>query len=196
MSKWEEQVKVSLNSIFDDDNDDGVDMSNTKKEPDPYSKMDSSEINEVYNIVNDESYLEDLNDYYSDSEQIDLAGEGIHLTVAKKYHLETGKKPIWKGRVTNKFRDWLKLNFPDLVKLLNVEEKESKKEKKYITGHEIKAKIKDFHTSETIEQKLAINEHALAWLFKYMDNLKFGDFVPSDEDIKKIEKINELVNND
>lgn len=190
-SKWEKLVKVSLDSIFDDD--DGVDMSNSKIENDPYSKMSSEEINEVYDILNDESYLEDLNDYYSDSEQIDLASEGIHLTVAKKYHLETGKKPIWKSRVTNKFRDWLKTNFPDLVKLMSEDKKTEKEKLPTVTIQEIKT---DSDTSEIIEEKLTIYEHALAWLYNYMEKLSFGDFVPTDKDIKKIEKIDEMVNNE
>lgn len=187
MSQWEKQVKVSMDDIFGDNDD--------KEVKDTYSEMSSVEKGNVYDIIYDEEYLEDLDKYYSTGEQMDLASEGIHLTVAKKYHLETGKKPIWKKRVTNKFRDWLKINFPDLVELLTDDKKSEKsKEKTHIKGHEIKEKIKDFQASEIIEEKLLTTyEHALTWLYDYMENLDFGDFIPSDEDIKKIEKINELI---
>ena len=189
MSKWEDQVKVSLDSIFDDA-DDGVDMSNSKKNPDPYSKMNEDEINEVYDLVNDEAYLEDLDKYYSVGEQMDLASEGIHLTIAKKYHLETGKKPIWKKRVTNKFRDWLKTNYPDLVELLAKNKGCTDPECDILNREKSDEKV------EIIEEKLLTTyEHALTWLYRFMSNLKFVDYTPTDDDLEKIQKIDELVNN-
>lgn len=86
---------------------------------DPYSEMDNDEINKIYEEIKKDEYLRDLDDYYSNEAQIKLASKGIQLNVAKEYNIETGKKPIWKGKITNVFKKWLKTKYPDFLEFLN-----------------------------------------------------------------------------
>ena len=200
MSKWEDQVKVSLDDIFDSGDNKKTD---TKK--DSYSKMSNDEINEVYEKVNtqEDPYLEDINEYYSENEQLDLASKGIQLTTAKEYKLDTNKKPIWKNRITNKFKNWLKDQHPEMLEFIEKEEDtindfgvdkkqknvhSKKKEKKLITSKELKEKIRENGEIRVLKQELS-------WLYKFMEHLEFVDYEPNDEDMKHIEKIDGMVNN-
>lgn len=237
MSKWENQVKVSLDDIFDDD-------TKTDEPKKTYSDKSDSEIEELHEEVTEEEDIHEETVYYSSDEQLALDAKGIHLNDAREYHLDTTKKPIWNGKVTNKFKKWLSekqqsneivistssMNKEELqmYELLLDEWEEEEKGRfelrvmieeqiqKYecdlqealysiINGLNLDEKLKKLHskkrkllTPKDIKRKIAKNTEertykaALSWLYKFMEKFTF-DFTPSEDDMKHIEKIDELI---
>ncbi|MFX0023747.1 MAG: hypothetical protein ACFE9S_15580 [Candidatus Hermodarchaeota archaeon] len=118
---------------------------------DPYSEMSNDELNNIYNEINEDKELEDINNYFTNDDQIDLISNGINLIIAKKYNIETGKNPIHHKKITNIFKKWLKTRYPDELELLkendDIQEaiEEVKEEKnKYLTAKDIKKKIREY----------------------------------------------------
>jgi len=136
-NKWEEQVKVSLDDIFGESNNEDS------------QSNEESEILEEVETENEEyiDFVKDLYEHYSEAERTDLEKFKIPLSFAKEYFIKTEKKPIWNGRITNKFRDWMKKNHSELTEVLSHDNEESKEEEKEqiitLTSKEIKEKIKE-----------------------------------------------------
>jgi len=131
-----------------------------KKKHDPYSELDNNELNEIYESINGEAEkLKNISEYFTDDEQVELASNGIKLTTAKEYKTETGKDPIYHGKITNIFKKWLKTRYPDELEFLRqndeieeaIEEVKEKEEKQYITPKDIKKKIKESHEKADTE---------------------------------------------
>lgn len=236
-------TNVDLSHIFEKKETD-----NTSK--DIYSEMSKEELakkaEEVENEDNEE-YIKDIDDYFTEDEQVDLVERGIHLTSAKEYTLETnGKKPVWNNNVTKKFKIWLHKTHPDREKYLidddtngkkmltplqiviqnQKKEKEKKefknpfgeswrqeytnhdvcmichKERDLVSKYNCTCVVCDDVMSEEEYQKITSKEgknnevyNLLCWLYKFMSKFKF-DFVPTDEEIKIIEDIKELIDNE
>lgn len=184
--------KFDLNNIFNRKKE------SSKTTKDIYSEMSSEELakkhKEVQNEDNEE-YIKDIDDYFTEDEQINLVERRIHLTTAKEYHLETGKKPIWNNKTTQIFLDWLHDNHPDREKYITNNKKE---EKETLTPYRklIKNQKEEEKNKKEEEKNQQLNEYRnlLSWLYEFMEKLKF-DFVPTDDEIKIIEDIKELVNN-
>lgn len=186
-------TNVDLSHIFEKTETD-------KTTKDIYSEMSNEELakkaEEVENADNEE-YIKDINDYFTEEEQVDLVERGIHLTTAKEYHLETnGKKPVWNNTTTKKFKAWLHKTHPDREKYL-IEDDTNNKETLSPLQLVIQNQKKKKDEQELEEQEQENNNayNLLRWLYKFMSKFKF-DFVPTDEEIKIIEDIKELIDNE
>lgn len=131
-----------------------------RKKHDPYAEMDTNELNEIYETVNGEAEkLKDISEYFTDEQTVELASNGVKLTTAKQYKIETKKSPIWNGKITIIFKKWLKTRYPDELEFLRqndeiheaIEKVKKKEEKQYITSKDIKRKIKESHKKAETE---------------------------------------------
>jgi len=236
MSQWENQVKVSLNDIFDDGEDD-----KQSEKKDTFPDTDDSELEDLEDKIND--FVEYDTTIFSRDEQIELKKNDIAFGIATRYNTETSKKPIWNKKITKKFKTWLENNddnedYPmnpeelemynllldekwkgkddekgrfeldiiikeqieqnictrqqalyNIINAFHLDEKlkqSDKKEKKFMTPKELKSKIKE-------NSKIKELMKELTWLYNFMPNLEFVDYVPNDDDMKRIEKIDLIV---
>lgn len=120
-------------------------------------------IMKINEITDEVKYLEDINNYFNDNEQLKLVANGIKLTTAKEYKLKIGKNPLLRNKISNVFIDWLKKNHPEDIKFLTgseINEEETKEKRipyKQIMEHhekkkqEIKAIDKIFSDNEQNE---------------------------------------------
>ena len=161
MSKWEDQVKVSLDDIFDNESD-GIDTN--EEEVDEEDEEDEE----------DGEYTQ--SDHFTDVEVEDIVSRGLILILAEQYHGETGKKPIWKDKITNVYKKWMEENYPE-----EEEEEDTSKGKKKMSGSELSKVMEYFHH--------------IKFLYELMsDKMDFNlENIPTEDEIQQITKIKKLV---
>ena len=197
-NRWEKQVKVSLKDIFDTKEETPTDEKEVSIEKKTEIENLFGSKKEIVFDMKGEDEEEEVNMYgFSHDDLIELIAKEIDLKIAKEYVDKTDMNPVDNDHITDEFYEWWA----------------KKQEKKiYLTPKDIDKKIKEYKletqtitntsdatvTPKLIEERsddLDTYKNALSWLFKFMDNFKV-DFVPSDEDMKNVNKINELINNE
>ena len=197
-NRWEKQVKVSLKDIFDTKEETPTDEKEVSIEKKTEIENLFGSKKEIVFDMKGEDEEEEVNTYgFSHDDLIELIAKEIDLKIAKEYVDKTDMNPVDNDHITDEFYEWWA----------------KKQEKKiYLTPKDIDKKIKEYKletqtitntsdatvTPKLIEERsddLDTYKNALSWLFKFMDNFKV-DFVPSDEDMKNVNKINELINNE
>lgn len=162
MVDWEKQVKVSLDDIFDVENE----------------ESDSVDDFPIEDVVEDD---DSQSSHFTDVEVEDIVSRGIILILAEEYHGKTGKKPIWKNRITNPFKKWLKDNYPEVEEIEKaLPTLKDNKEKRRMTGSELSKAMDYFHHIKFLYELFGTDKIEVV-----------KDF--SDEEIEHIEKIDKLI---
>jgi len=168
VSRIPADIKEQVKKQFDE-----IDMFSEEKEEeikDYYAELSDEELAEMEEKFQEEQLLDDIDNYFNDNEQIELIEHGIKLTTAKKYFIETNKKPIWRGNTTKKFKSWLESNSSEEIDYL---------------------KENDNEIMEAIQQVKEYEQ--LLFLYNLMSEKMEFTIPPTEDEIIKIENIKKLL---